>query len=474
MKHLKNKKQTEFLARVFQFAKTFLYLAASGLVFMWPSLWNRYPLVFSDTGAYVESSFDFVFRPDRPIGYSLFIRLFSLHWTLWLVVFAQAFIVSYLLWRLLKIFIHKYSHYFHFGIIVFLSIFSSLPWMVSQVMPDLFPGLILMIIFIFLFAEIGLFERCFLLFLMFMFLISHNVNFLFSLGLIALISLCLFFKKGIFSHLKEKKKYFQRIMVLTSVTLLTPIFFLASNFHGGFGLTLSPISYIFLMTRVNESGILDDFLAQNCAQTGYFLCSFQGHFPQNDQFIWSPDSPLALKGPGWKGWFDSKPEFEAILHQIFSNPKYVEAFAGDSAYRSLKLLLMFGMDNFYPYDSTTSVYKTIRDYLPNEFSQYLQSRQYAGEFVSVDQYALIFIGTGFISWLGLGLMLFMKKGESPEKFFLFLVFALLIGNAVVMATLSGVYGRYQERIVWLLPLSLAIFFIRIFLKEKTWAKAEFF
>src|SRR5437867_6633745 len=131
---------------LFEFSTIFLYLCGVSFMLMWPSLWNGYPLVFSDTGAYISSAFTLKVPFDRPIGYGYFTRLFSGGLSLWLVIFTQAFLVSSLLWKLLGIFLTTYRFRIHFLSVLFLSIFTVLPWFASQLMPDIFSGLIFLLL----------------------------------------------------------------------------------------------------------------------------------------------------------------------------------------------------------------------------------------------------------------------------------------------------------------------------------------
>jgi hypothetical protein len=434
---------------LFHAVQVFFYLAAVALILIWPAVWNRFPLIFSDSGAYISSAFTFWVPVDRPLGYGLFIRFFSMGTSLWLLIYCQALLTAYLLWKTLGIFVTRRRYLFHFIITVLLAGFSSLPWMVSQVMPDILTGLIFLIITVFLFGEAGFWERCFLVCLMMFFLITHSANFLLSWGILLFACLAGLFMKN---FVRLHQKYFQRIAILAAVTLFAPLFFLASNHHQGYGFVMNPSSYIFMMSRANESGILDDFLSKNCAQSQYYLCLYRGHFPRNDNFIWAPESPLNILG-----WEASRPEYNDILHQIFSSPQYLAEFTGDSLYRSVRQFLMLGLDNFFSYSADSSVYRAVNNHFPQELTVYSGSRQFAGELQSVDGFALTFMVAALLSLLMLGVLFFRRSLSAMERFFLYLVLVFLPGNALVMATLSGVYGRYQERIVWLLPLTALLF-----------------
>src|ERR1043165_3583746 len=68
-----------------------------------PAIWNHYPLVNPDTATYIESGFLPDSPADRPITYGILVRLLTLNGlSLWLMVFAQAYLVSWLVFSIFK------------------------------------------------------------------------------------------------------------------------------------------------------------------------------------------------------------------------------------------------------------------------------------------------------------------------------------------------------------------------------------
>ena len=113
-------------------------LILSSVFLLIPAFYNHYPLVNPDTGTYLASGFKPETPFDRPITYGLLIRLFSLNGlSLWLLVFIQASIVSWLLFRIFKNLANATPYILKGLLTVFiLSVCSSLSWIVSQVQPD--------------------------------------------------------------------------------------------------------------------------------------------------------------------------------------------------------------------------------------------------------------------------------------------------------------------------------------------------
>jgi hypothetical protein len=76
---------------------TSLWLIIYTLVLMAPAFYNAYPLVYSDTGTYIQSGMQWELPIDRPFVYGLFIKITSLGFSLWNVIFFQCLIVAYTL-----------------------------------------------------------------------------------------------------------------------------------------------------------------------------------------------------------------------------------------------------------------------------------------------------------------------------------------------------------------------------------------
>ena len=78
-------------------------LLFSALCLMIPAFYNHYPLVNPDTGVYLASGFTLETPSDRPIVYGLLAWLLSFGgWTLWTLVFSQGYLMSWLIFRIVR------------------------------------------------------------------------------------------------------------------------------------------------------------------------------------------------------------------------------------------------------------------------------------------------------------------------------------------------------------------------------------
>src|ERR1700733_8951933 len=113
---------------------------------LWPAVWNGYPLVFADTGPYLRQAIHHYAGWDRPIFYSLF--MFPLHATVtvWPVVIVQALIAAYILHLLCRVLLPALPTGVFVAGVAVLSLSTWLPWLVSELMPDLFTPLLVLLL----------------------------------------------------------------------------------------------------------------------------------------------------------------------------------------------------------------------------------------------------------------------------------------------------------------------------------------
>jgi len=72
-------------------------LAAGAAMLLWPAMLNGYPLLFSDTGAFLSQGLDWFMVWDKPWIYGPVLGWSSLEITLWLPAVLQALLLSWLL-----------------------------------------------------------------------------------------------------------------------------------------------------------------------------------------------------------------------------------------------------------------------------------------------------------------------------------------------------------------------------------------
>ena len=122
--------------------KTLIAVPAAAALLLWPALWNGYPIVFADTGTYLSQAIEHYAGWDRPVFYSLF--MLPLHATIsvWPVIVAQALLTAAVLWLVTRTLLPAIPASAFIAGIVVLSGCTWLPWLVCELMPDLFTPLL--------------------------------------------------------------------------------------------------------------------------------------------------------------------------------------------------------------------------------------------------------------------------------------------------------------------------------------------
>lgn len=227
------------------------------------AFYNTYPILYADVTTYIANGFDLQTPFDRPITYCLFLRLFSLNGlSLWTVIFAQSFILSYLIFRLSKtLFGDALNKFIVLAIIAFLSIFTSLSWTASQPISDIFTPILLLASVVLLIGNPNKKERwwLYLIFLlstaMHLSHISYNIVFLLVVILIRSLR---------FFRFREVIRL-QTIFILFGLTIIALSSMLSA---------MAKSRHVFFMGAMSEHGILKTFLDEHCETTNYQLIIF--------------------------------------------------------------------------------------------------------------------------------------------------------------------------------------------------------
>jgi hypothetical protein len=127
-----------------------LTLAACMLCMAWPALWNGYPIAFADTGTYLSQAMHHYLGWDRPVFYSLAIDGLHLGLTTWPVIVAQAAVAVLVLDQTRRAM--GVPRGWLPPLIVFLALTTWLPWLASELMPDLFTPLLVLLLSVLVFA----------------------------------------------------------------------------------------------------------------------------------------------------------------------------------------------------------------------------------------------------------------------------------------------------------------------------------
>jgi hypothetical protein len=435
----------KFLQKIPTWIQWVVVVLSGTILMMWPAIYNGFPLVFSDTATFVYTAFTFFPPIERSIGYGIFVRFASLGISLWGVVLVQSLFLTYLIIRSSQIFSAKIKPHIVLLVLLTIALLTPAPWFASQVMGDIFTPILLMAAGIFIFGDHDVKEKVGLGVLIIWALAMHTAHpliLVFTLAVTALVAY------RIFSSAKQVLGWYKRIAIIAGVLVMTVVGLMSINLVTYKQFTLNPSGHAFLMARLAETPLLKNYLQENCTVNEWKLCEAIPELPyvSVEQFLWWPASVVHDFG-----WQESKPEYDRVIQGILSNPSNLAYFTFDSLDKGVHLLTYFKMDSFYPQKNSSPPFKPIKKYFPQEIGSFMAARQYNDQLLLLPAAEMIQYIT--FLWCCLLLIYVALKGFGQKaRPFVVLIIAGVVVNAFIMGGLSGLFGRYQARVCWLMVL----------------------
>lgn len=421
------------------------YLIASAFTLLWVAFYNGYPIVYSDTSTYLSSGFEFETPFDRPITYGLFIYLTSFAGsTLWLTVLIQSAIISYILFLLFKYFTKTKTPVLHSLLaIIFLCLLSSLPWISGMLLADIFTPTTIFSLLILIFVKtLNKFEKIFLYSIFFLSNAMHMSHLLINLFLIVtiLVSSYIKFLKIYFAQTSKKQLYLLLFITLSAFLIMSS--------------AMSKSKHIFYMGRMVENGILKKYLDEICATKNYQICAYKDSLPPNaDRFLWDFENSPVYKLGGWK---TTKKEFNEIINETFSQPKYIKLHVVSAFNNTFNQLTEYNLgEGNVAFPKGTKLHERIGLFVSNDLRSYEKSKQFNNQFLLFNDFNPIQKIIIAISFFALLLILFLKRLRTifSKETILLIVFTLfgILYNDFVCASLSTVANRFACRVIWMIP-----------------------
>lgn len=432
-----------------------LFFVGSILLLIWPALANGFPLVYSDSGSYIASGFTNEVPIDRPIFYGLIVRHISLSFSLWLVIIFQAIMVYFFVHSFLMELKIKKNSLYSFIFIATLSLFTGLSNYTSQIMADIFGGLIILGLLTLFITEKIKIKHYFLILFITYFTLTHSSYLLLIAGLSAILILVKYFKKNKANVFVLA--YF--IVVPFLVTALTN-----KIYYGKF--ELSRASNVFVISRMLESGVLKPYLEENCDKKNYLICDKIDKLPQKGfEFLWTDSSPLydsiCVQETWTNCWKEKDSAYKSIIKDILVNSKYRNIYIKNNLKDLVKQCYNFDIGVLTPQKENSPSYNEIKWHFKEEFPSYIKTNQYQEtlEFKTISSIQFYLVLLSFI------LLFYIAYLLKKQYLYLLLLLAILINNTIVVF-LSTNLDRYASRLIWLIPFMLFAFVVYYFQQKK--------
>ncbi len=413
---------------------TFVAIALAATLLLWPALWNGYPLVFSDTGTYLAQAIEHYAGWDRPVFYSLFLLPLHMTLTTWPAIAVQALLIVLVLHLVRRTLLPGISVWWLVPLTGAMSVASSLPWIASQLVPDVFTGVLVLVLALLIFVpdRLSSGERIGLMAFASFMIAAHLSHVLLAFSLLVVL---LPFRFRWTTAVRSTAPLALAVIALISVNLLA------------FGrASLAPFGNIFLLTRAIYDGPGMDVLRRDCPSSGWRLCAYIDRMPAiEDDFLWRQDGPVVQAGGAKLMSGEANAIIGAALRAAPGSE--LRVFGRNS----MRQLAGFATgDGLQPWPATVTPLIR-RDFPRFEAAMYASSRQTAGELTVPGWMQVLHIVTALAGVAGCCAML-MTSRHHPSSGFAAAALLALLANAAITGGLSGPHDRYQSRIMWLPPL----------------------
>ena len=412
---------------------------------MWPAFWNGFPIMFADTGGYLARPFEGTLAFGRSAFYGAFLAG-GLALDFWPNVIAQAAICVFVLIVALRA--HGFGRPLTVTLVVLaLAALTGLPFYATQLVPDVFvaPGVLALYLLAFRHAVIGPAARFGLVAIIAFAVASHM-----TILALALVMLGAFAILRAIPHPLPRPSLALPAGALVAGTVLALVF----NFAIAGQLRFTPGGTSFLFGRLIQDGIVPRYLAEHCPNESIRLCAYRGEMADTaDGWLWGNDTPFwKLGGP--EG--NAEEERRIILETLRLYPLQHIRTALCATFD--QFFMARTMTSLSPYDNHHTM-ATFSKLAPELMPRLAAARQQREGALDLSAFNIVHLPVGFIAvaLLPVIIVLSARRRLSREAAaFALTVLLALLANAAISGIFSNPVDRYQSRLLWLAPLSVAM------------------
>jgi hypothetical protein len=408
------------------------------------ALWNGFPIIFYDTGAYMLQGLGHLFIAERSPVYSGFLSLAGGATSLWLVAIAQCAITAFVMTEFARAIRPALSLWALLAIGAFLCVTTGLPWYAAQIEPDCFVVVVPLTLYLLAFhgASLGPLRRALVFVAAAIAIACHPSHIALAAGLLAAIGLLRFAPQ---TWIAARALPRPRLVLAVSSLAMAFLVVVAANYAFTREIFFSRSGAIFLEARIMEDGLIAPVLDADCPGAGYAICPYKDRLPSRaDTWLWmTKASPFKKLG----GFAKRQKESSILVREsLLRYPVENAVVALEDAV--LQFFWFQTGDGIVPQEWVLN--REFRIAIPQQVSAYDRAYQQEGEiwFVPIN---IVHVPVAFLFLAALYLILRRAWTRRDWKGGLLPAFVLLalLGNAFICGVFSGPHGRYQSRIMWL-------------------------
>jgi hypothetical protein len=412
------------------------------------AIWNGFPLIFYDTGAYMLQSFGDKFVPERSPVFSLFILLGGGGKSLWFVAGLQALMVSFVIVETARAVAPRTTLPVLLLIVCGLVVLTGLPWYVGQIEPDAFTPLVVLTLYLLAFhaKRLGWWRALALVAIGALAAASHPSHLGLAVGLVLVLTIyCLVAVRKRWGWARANL-----LLPLIAATLGLGLT-LAGNYVYTRHIFISRAGPVFMFARMLQDGSVQKLLDDTCPSSHYMLCSYRKVLPHRaDKWLWGPGTPFVAL----HRFIGTEKESERLVHDSLARyPLWNAELAARDALQ--QFTVFYTGDQIEP--QQWILFTDFHKFIPDQLPAYGTARQQTGR-IDFHTINLVHVPVGWLVLvlLAAGMALALRRADRNAAPLLGFVLVALIGNALICGVFSNPHARYQSRLMWVPALALAL------------------
>ena len=423
-------------ARVADSRAAWIAAVAIPLMLLAPALWNGYPLLQWDTGGYLARWYEGYLVPSRSAAFGLYLH-FGEDSGFWINLGVQALATLWILQLTLRV-LGMSQPLRLLGIGLVLSVTTSLPWLASMLLTDIFVGLSVLALFILAAHgdKTSTAEKCLLFALTAFAAASHSATLAVLLGLCCVGWIARPFLRGRISVAGLAQG---SLGLVAGAAML-----LAANFALSGQLAWTPGGYGVAFGRMLQDGIVAQYLRDHCPQQKLKLCPYRDQLPATaDQFLWG-NSMFNTLGR-FKGMNDEMSFI--VLRSLAEYPAWqARAAVTGTAQQLVHVATGEGTDGWLGH-----TYGIMERYIPAQLKpmRAAQQQRWHFDFTAINRiHVPVALGSMLLAAMLFGHGL-LRRPLDDITLLAGTVSLAVLGNAFICAVISGPHDRYGARMAWL-------------------------
>jgi hypothetical protein len=433
---------------------------AATVVLLAPAIWNRFPLLQYDTGGYLARWYEGYLVPSRSSAYGLFLTLLS--WPdFWPVVLVQSLITVWMLALTLRALGFGGRPFLLVGVTAALCAFTTLPWLTSVLITDIFAALPVLAVYLLVFGDDALrrFERPALIALIAFSVATHSATFAVLLAVVLAAAVTRFALR--IGALKG--------VVRGSVALALGAFLLLSaNYVTSGRFVWTPGGVALSFGRMLQDGIVARYLHEHCPDRRLRLCVHRHELPDDaDTFFWSGDGSVFNRLGRFAGLGN---EMGLIVGEsIRAYPAWQLQAAAVATLR--QLVHVSTGEGVVP--TAWHTVGMIEKFTPHAAPAMHASRQQQGalDFVAINAIHTPVALAAMLLLIPLMLWGARRQPMTDLGRLAATTACAIFANAVVCGVFANPHDRYGARLVWLAPLVVGLAALRLYEQRRDDAAA---